>query len=593
MNAPIATLKKQLQADRARLHDGYHDPEQAGQLLAAEAALVDEFLAQRWAELPLDPRTALVAVGGYGRGQLFPCSDIDLLILLPPETDGPTLAAVEGLIGLLWDLGLEVGHSVRSVAQCAEEAQRDITVQTAMLENRLLAGSLDTYQAFQRATAAVLDPRAFFEAKLLEQQQRYERHQGATMKLEPNVKEAPGGLRDLHLVLWLTRAAGLGNDWASLKQAGMLTGQEMRKLKRAEKLLWSFRIALHLTARRREDRILFDYQNALAQRFGYHDTDANRASEQLMAVYYLSARVVAQLQPLLIQAIRRHLYGAEQMPATPINERFVARGPLLEIARPDVYEKTPSAILETFLVLQQHPELTGIGADTLRALWHARPRINAAFRRDPVNKATFLAIVRQPWGTTRVMRRMNQYGVLGRYIPAFGKIVGRMQHDLFHVYTVDEHILMVLRNLRRFATPAFNHEYPTCSRLIESFERPEVLYLAALFHDIAKGRGGDHSKLGKIDARQFCDSHGLSREDGEMVAWLVEQHLTMSHTAQKQDVYDPDTVERFARVVGDERHLIALYLLSVADIRGTSPKVWNAWKAKLLEDLFNATRRYL
>ncbi|WP_374350350.1 [protein-PII] uridylyltransferase [Chitinimonas sp.] len=595
MNAPqpISELRRQLQTARAALHDGYHDPEQALQLLEQEASLVDAFLAERWANLTVDPRTALIAVGGYGRGQLFPGSDIDLLILLPEERPATTLAAIEQFVGMLWDLGLEVGHSVRSQSDCLEEAARDITVQTTLLETRLLAGSSAAFAALNQAMQQALDPRAFFEAKLLEQQQRHERHQGSVNKLEPNVKEAPGGLRDLHLILWLARACKAGHDWDSLHRAGMLTGQELRKLKRAEKMLCSFRIALHLTAGRREDRILFDYQNALAQRFGYSETSASRASEQLMAVYYLSARIVAQLQPLLVQAFRRKLYGKKQLDIRQLNERFVARGPLLEIAEPDVYEAQPSAILETFLLLQQHSELTGIGADTLRALWHARPRINAAFRRDPVNQALFMQIVRQPWGTTRVMRRMNQYGVLGRYIPAFGKIVGRMQHDLFHVYTVDEHILMVLRNLRRFATPAFNHEYPFCSQLIETFERSEVLYLAALFHDIGKGRGGDHSQLGKVDARDFCVTHGLAKDDTELVAWLVEHHLTMSHVAQKQDVYDPDTVAAFAQLVRDQRHLTALYLLTVADIRGTSPKVWNAWKAKLLEDLFHATRRYL
>ncbi|MDN3578988.1 [protein-PII] uridylyltransferase [Chitinimonas viridis] len=595
MNAPLSIpdLKRKLHGARTALYADYCDPELAGSLLEADARLVDQFLIERWREQQMDPQAALIAVGGYGRGQLFPGSDIDLLFLLPEGASQPLLDKVESLIGLLWDLGLEVGHSVRTLRECMEEARRDITVQTTLLETRLLSGSGAAYSELMEQVFKQLDPRAFFEAKLLEQQQRHERHQGSVNKLEPNVKEAPGGLRDLHLLLWLARACGIASDWSGLHKAGMLTGQEMRKLKRAEKMLWSFRIALHLAAGRREDRILFDFQNALAKRFGYADTSAARASEQLMAVYYLSARIVAQLQPLILQALRRTLYGRAQLEIQPINERFVARGHLLEIANPEVYEQTPSAILETFLVLQQHPELTAIGADTLRALWHARPRINAAFRRDPANKALFMEIMRQPWGTTRVMRRMNQYGVLGRYIPAFGKIVGRMQHDLFHVYTVDEHILMVLRNLRRFATPAFNHEYPACSQLIEAFERPEVLYLAALFHDIGKGRGGDHSQLGKVDAREFCVSHGLSKEDTDMVAWLVEHHLTMSSVAQKQDVYDPDTVAAFAQIVRDERHLNALYLLTVADIRGTSPKVWNAWKAKLLEDLFRATRRYL
>ncbi|MBV1777029.1 [protein-PII] uridylyltransferase [Burkholderiaceae bacterium DAT-1] len=593
MSENITELRQSLQKARQALYEDYHDPEQAVNLLMQTSALVDGFLRDRWAAADIPENILLIAVGGYGRGQLFPASDIDLLFLLPEDACKDTTSRLESLITTLWDCGLEVGHSVRTLTHCLEEAAQDITVQTTLLETRLLAGNHAQYLDFVVAIDTALDPQRFFDAKILEQQRRHERHQGSINTLEPNVKEGPGGLRDLHLLLWLARACKQGSSWKEMHQAGLLTGQEMRKLVRAERMLCSFRIALHLTAKRREDRILFDYQNALAQRFGYSDIAGRRASEQLMEVFYLSARIIVQLQPILIQAFRRCLWGDMLEPSTPINEHFHARGELLEINDPELYERHPSAILETFLVLQRHPQLTGVGADTLRAMWHARPRINGQFRKDPVNKALFLEILRQPSGTTRVMRRMNRYGVLGRYIPAFGEIVGRMQHDLFHVYTVDEHIMMVLRNLRRFATPAFNHEYPLCSRLIESFERPEVLYLAALFHDIGKGRGGDHSQLGKVDAREFCEEHALLPEDTALVSWLVEHHLTMSGVAQKQDVYDPETIAKFAALVGDERHLTSLYLLTVADIRGTSPKVWNNWKAKLLEDLFQATRRYL
>ncbi|MDK2123884.1 [protein-PII] uridylyltransferase [Parachitinimonas caeni] len=592
MPESLPILKQRLLNARTAIFADYNDPQQAGHLLVEWASYVDDFLAERWQALNLSPAVCLIAVGGYGRGQLFPCSDVDLLILLPDNATDATLHKVEQFVGMMWDLGLEIGHSVRTLADCLHEAERDITVQTAMLETRLVSGDSLIYRDFERAIQHALDPVAFFEAKLLEQQQRHERHQGA-YKLEPNVKEAPGSLRDLHLLIWLARAMGIGHSWYSLERAQLLTPHEVRKIKRAERLLWSFRIALHLTAGRREDRILFDYQNSLALRFGYRNTEATRASEQLMSVYYRCARIVMQLQPILLSQLKRRLGGQLPLPAQPLNERFQARGGALEISDPHLYKHEPSAILETFLMLQQHPELTGISADTLRALWHARPQIDANFRRDPRNRELFLTIMRQPSGTTRVLRRMNQLGVLGRYIPAFGKIVGQMQHDLFHVYTVDEHILMVVRNLRRFATPAFNHEYPFCSRLIEDFERPEVLFLAGLFHDIAKGRGGDHSKLGRVDALDFCREHGMPIEDGELVAWLVEHHLTMSTVAQKQDVYDPATIEHFARLVGNQRRLTGLYLLTVADIRGTSPKVWNAWKSKLLEDLFHATSRAL
>ena len=377
----------------------------------------------------------------------------------------------------------------------------------------------------------------------------------------------------------------------------MLTFEENRKLCEAEQVLRTYRIALHWRAKRREDRILFDYQHPLAKDFGFDDISSagrisQRASEALMAEYYLAARVITQLVPLLVHALRQRIYSFLSH-STPINADFQIRDGLLAINDPQLFNKNPSAILALFLHLEQRREANDIAPETLRALWHARELINDDFLAEAHNKQLFIALFREPRGLTRVLRRMNQYGVLGRYIPAFGELVGRMQHDLFHVYTVDEHILMVLRNMRRFAVPAFTHEYPLCSKLIEEFERREVLYLAALFHDIGKGRGGDHSQIGEAITLAWCQAHPLPAADAQLIAWLVRHHLVMSSVAQKQDVYDPDVISEFAALVGDQRHLNALYLLTVADIRGTSPKVWNAWKAKLLEDLFKATQRYL
>lgn len=563
-------------------------------LLMRYRRLVDEVLQSLWGAVRLPATASLVAVGGYGRGELFPHSDVDVLILLQANPDAATQTAIEHLVGLFWDIGLEVGHSVRTVAECLEEARRDVTVQTNLLEARYLCGERSLYRDFEHAFRAELDPQVFFEAKLLEQDQRHARFNDSAYSLEPNLKESPGGLRDLHNLLWLAQAAGIGRRWSDLAEAGLLNAGEMRQIQALERFLFGLRFRLHYLAGRREDRLLFDYQNALAAQYGISATATRRASELLMQRYYRSVKIVAQMRDILIPGLRARVFpGLAELLPMPLNARFQVRGNLLEAVDEGVFEREPGTILECFHLLQCHPELQGMTAGTLRALWRARERINPAFRRDPANRARFMAILREPRGLTWALRSMNRYGVLGRYIPVFGRVVGQMQHDLFHIYTVDEHILTVLRNMRRLNVPELAHEYPLASRLISGFERPEVLYLAALFHDIAKGRGGDHSTLGAVDARRFCRQHGLAAEDVELVGWLVSRHLSMSATAQKQDLSDPGVIAGFASHVPDERHLIALYLLTVCDIRGTSPKVWNAWKGKLLEDLFYATRRVL
>ncbi len=583
-----------LRAGRDALKQAFEQQASARPLLKQYCRLVDGLLQSIWHALQLPAHGALVAVGGYGRGELFPYSDVDVLVLLQEVPDAATQASIECLVGVLWDIGLEVGHSVRTVAQCLEASRDDVTIQTNLLEARYLSGARDVYQGFEQAFRAALDSQTFFEAKLLEQDQRHARYNDSAYSLEPNLKESPGGLRDLHNLLWLAQAAGIGRRWRDLVTAGLLSDVEMRAIQALERFLFELRCRLHYLAGRREDRLLFDFQNALATQYRLDGSANRRPSEILMQRYYRSAKTIAQMRDILIPSLRARVFEIGLAPvAARLNSRFQVRGSLLEAIDDRLFEQAPSAILECFHLLQCHPELQGMNAITLRALWRARTHINPAFRRDPVNRARFMAILREPRGLTWALRSMNRYGVLGRYIPAFGRIVGQMQHDLFHIYTVDEHILTVLRNMRRLNIPELAHEYPLASRLISGFERPEGLYLAALFHDIAKGRGGDHSSLGKVDALRFCRQHGLPEADVALVGWLVAHHLSMSATAQKQDLSDPDVIARFCAQVPDERHLIALYLLTVCDIRGTSPKVWNAWKGKLLEDLFYAARRRL
>ncbi|WP_291812447.1 [protein-PII] uridylyltransferase [Limnobacter sp.] len=553
---------------------------------------VDEALVSLWNAIGMPKQYSLVAVGGYGRGELFPFSDVDVLILIDKEPDEINTEKLETFCGSGWDIGLEIGHSVRTPAQCVEEAGKDITVQTALVESRLLAGNSSNFKSLNSSLKNLLEVKTFFRKKTLELRQRHAKYQETPYSLEPNCKESPGGLRDLHVILWVCRAANLGNSWAEMAKKGLITPFEAAKLRNNERTLKKIRYQLHVTTGRREDRLVYDVQTQLAESLGYRPTSAKRSSEQLMQQYYLAAKAVMQLNTILLQNIELSIFGANAEPVVIDNE-FQETDSLLDIRDDDVFARNPSAMLRAFIVMQQNPRLKGMSARMLRQLWHSRVKINSEFRKNPVNKALFIEFFKQPQGIVHELRRMNETSVLGRYLPVFRKIVGQMQHDLFHVYTVDQHILTVVRNLRRFTMAEHAHEYPYCSQLMANFDDHWLLYVAALFHDVAKGRGGDHSVLGEVDARKFCKDHGLNQENTDLVAFLVKHHLTMSNTAQKKDLSDVEVLKEFAALVKTPRNLTALYLLTVADIRGTSPKVWNAWKGKLLEDLYRLTLKYL
>ena len=571
-------------------------------MLRKLSTLAGGLLQALWQRAQLPAGLALVAVGGFGRDQLFPYSDVDVLLLLPEgcttESGCELRAQLESFIGSCWDAGLEIGSSVRNVEECLAEAAQDVTVQTSLLEARLVCGSPALFAQFQQQYRAQMNPQAFLVAKTLEMRQRHTKYENTPYALEPNCKESPGGLRDLQMILWVARAAGLGSTWKELAASGLATAFEVRQIERNEALLCLVRARLHAIAGRHEDRLVFDLQTAVAESFGYRSQAPDgsglpmRASEALMRRYYWAAKAVSQLTQILLLNIEERLNPSTHAPR-PINERFFDKAGLIEVASDDLYERDPHAILETFLLYQTTVGLKDFSARTLRALYNARGVMDGAFRRDPVNRAAFMRILQQPSGITHAMRLMNQTSVLGRYLWAFRGIVGQMQHDLFHVYTVDQHILMVLRNMRRFFMAEHAHEYPFCSQLAAGWDKPWILYIAALFHDIGKGRGGDHSQIGAMEVRRFCRHHGVDKEDARLIEFLVSEHLGMSRIAQKEDLSDPDVIAAFARRVGNERYLTALYLLTVADIRGTSPKVWNAWKGKLLEDLYRATLRTL
>ncbi len=609
--ADLQTIRDEYRADKAlllqNLGQGDATARDVRKALSRLSQLADGVLCKLWDHAGLKHPFALLAVGGFGRGELFPYSDVDVLVLLPdgfdPHLDIALKSSIEAFIGSCWDVGLEIGSSVRALGGCLAEAANDVTVQTALLECRLITGNAELLLQFQTAFFKAMDPRAFFVAKTLELRQRHTKFENTPYSLEPNCKESPGGLRDLQVILWVAKAAGFGDNWQALAASGLATPFEVKQIQRNESLLMRVRARLHLIATRREDRLIFDMQTAVAESFGYTaktlvSSGATpkrtivRASEALMKRYYWAAKAVAQLNQILLLNIEERLNPSTHAPRR-INEHFNDKAGMIDVASDDLYQREPHAILETFLVYQTTVGVKGLSARTLRALYNARSLMDARFRSDPVNRQTFRQILMEPQGTTHAMRLMNQTSVLGRYLWVFRRIVGQMQHDLFHVYTVDQHILMVLRNMRRFFIPEHSHEYPFCSQLAAGWDKPWLLSIAAIFHDIAKGRGGDHSDLGGAEVRRFCKQHGFSSEDAQLIEFVVREHLTMSRIAQKADLSDPQVIADFAARVGSERQLTALYLLTVADIRGTSPKVWNAWKGKLLEDLYHYTSRAL
>ena len=593
----IAAFRQSLSDGGASLRQRFEDDEPIEALVRDRARMVDVVLRHAWAlhATAAEKDVALIAVGGYGRGELHPCSDIDVLILLPKTALNDGHEGIERFLAFLWDIGLEVGHSVRTIDDCQRESAADVSVATTLIEARLLAGPDFLFQAMRRALAQdnVWSSQAFLEAKVAEQQARHHRHHDTAYNLEPNVKSSPGGLRDIQTIGWVAKRHFGAETLDELVEHGFLTAAELRKLRAAQAFLWKARFGLHAITGRREDRLLFDHQIRLAKMFGYEDATYTLAVEQFMQRYYRTVMDVSLLNEMLLQLFREAILGDGEATTVPLNPRFQVRNDYLEVTSDDVFARHPSAILELFRILQDHPEIRGVRATTIRALGRHLWLIDEEFRQNPRHHRLFLDFMRAPQGVTHELRRMNLYGVLGRYIPAFGRIVGRMQYDLFHAYTVDAHTLFVVRNLRRLALPRFEHEFPELSRLMTHLPRPEIVLLAALFHDIAKGRGGDHSELGAVDAEAFCLEQGLSRYDARLVAWLVRNHLLFSVTAQKKDISDPKVIQDFAHAVGDQTHLDYLYLLTVADVRGTNPKLWNSWKSSLFHDFYERAKRAL
>ena len=595
----LPLFRERLNSASEALKQRFLDGEPVERLVHARAELMDQLLVRAWHRLVGADADdiALVAVGGYGRHELHPGSDIDLLILLAEDdTAGRYAEAIERFLLFLWDLKLEVGQSVRSVAECARQAEQDITVATNLMEARRLTGPEALFQAMKAASGPerVWPSAAFFRAKIEEQEARHHRFHDSGYNLEPNVKENPGGLRDLQVIGWVAKRHFGAETLHDLVDHRFLTEHEYRALIEAQNFLWKVRCGLHYLTGRREDRLLFDHQRRLAKQFGYRDKTHSMAVEQFMKDYYRTVLRLSRLNEMLLQLFEEEILLADEPgEPQPLCDNFQARHGYLEAVREDVFLRRPTALLELFVVMARHPELRGVRAGTIRLVRDHRYLIGEAFRRNPEAHRLFIELFRQGTGLTHELRRMNRYGVLAAYLPVFAHIVGQMQHDLFHIYTVDEHTMFVVRNLRRFTVPEFHHEFPLCSDIIARIKKQEVLTLAGFFHDIGKGRGGDHSLLGAADAVEFCREHGMGEYDTELVKWLVENHLIMSTTAQRKDISDPDVISEFATRVGSQKRLDHLYLLTVADIRATSPTLWNSWKDALLADLYRATSRAL
>ena len=595
--SPIQPFRDVLASAHQSLADCFRANESVETLVRLRARVIDQIVLAAWGHFAADlrDRCALVAVGGYGRGELHPHSDIDLMVLRDRTGDAAVDEAISRFFMFLWDIGLEVGHSVRTPEDCEVESRNDVTVMTTMMESRLLTGPADLFKTFEQHIGRdrVWDSAGFFHAKCAEQEARHHAFDDTGYKLEPNIKASPGGLRDIQTIAWIARRHLGSRSLNELHSRGFLTPGQLRILRTGRAFLWRVRFALHLLVGRREDRLLFDHQVRLAKMLGYEDATYTLAVEQLMQRYYRTVMELSRLNEMLLQLFEDDIVVDRKIPVQPMGKGFQARNGYLEAIDEEIFVRDPSALLEIFLLLERNIDLRGVSARTIALIRQHLYLIDEEFRQNPRNHRLFLDILREPQGVTRTLKRMNTYGVLGLYIPAFGRIVGRMQYDLFHVYTVDAHTLFVVENLRRFALARFDHEFPACSRIMQSLEKPEIAYLAGLFHDIAKGRGGDHSELGAVDAEAFCLEHGMSRYDARLLAWLVRNHLLLSMTAQKKDLNDPGVVNEFARAVGDMTHLNYLYLLTVADVRGTNPKIWNSWKDTLFRELYELTKRAL
>ncbi len=595
---PLAVLRAAIEHADTVLDNRYKQNFPITDIVKGRAWVIDQLLRVVWnfQEWPKPDEISLVAVGGYGRGELLPHSDIDLLILTRSDRNRHYQDHISQFLTSLWDMGLNIGQSVRSIKQCKQEAARDITVVTALMESRTLVGPEALTEAMQAAIRErrVWPIKKFVRAKIDEQEARHKKYHDVDYALEPNVKTSPGGLRDIQTIAWVAKRHFGASSFKDLVELGFMKESEETMVNKGQQFLWKLRYGLHYLEGRCEDRLLFDKQRELAALFGYHDDEKSLGVEKLMQQYYRAVANLRELNDVLLQHLDEVILRADERDnIKPLNNRFQIHNDYIEVVANNVFKRTPFALLEIFVLMAQNPQIKGIRAATIRLIRDHRRLIDDEFRNDIRAVTLFMELLRSPHQMTLQLRRMSRYGILGRYLPEFGQITGQMQHDLFHIYTVDAHTLQVVENMRRFLEPEAEENFPVASQIARNLPKIDLLYIAGLYHDIAKGRGGDHSTLGMIDAQNFCKRHRLSQWDANLVSWLVEKHLLMSMTAQRKDISDPDVIREFAETVGDKLHLDYLFTMTVADICATNPELWNSWRASLLRQLYYNTRRAL
>lgn len=593
---PVSVFRNALSAAKNHFDNRFLEGGEARALVQENAQFADIILHYAWHQQTWDDNISLIAVGGYGRGELHPHSDIDLLILMHRNKAEHFRERIEKFLAFLWDIQLQIGHSVRSISQCVVEAKADITVATNIMETRLICGNPSLHNTLLEKTGPnKLWPSAkFYSGKIDEQKKRHRKHDDTEYNLEPNIKEAPGGLRDIQLINWTAKRHFDVHRRSLLVHKGFLSEEEYLTLRRDEDFLWRVRYGLHYIAERGEERLLFDYQRKLATLLGYTDSNGKLAVEKFMQRYYQTVLSIRELTDVLLLYLDEAIYKKNKTKvATPINDRFIIRDGYLDTTSENTFAENPSALLELFAIMGENQNIEGIRASTIRQIRLHRNLIDDAFRENPDNRELFMRILKAPFKLSWQLKRMNRYGILGSYLPEFAKIVGQTQHDLFHIYPVDVHTLQLITNIRRLARPEVAAKFPVSAHIFKNMPKPELIIIAALYHDIAKGRGGDHSILGAKDVAEFGERHNLQAEEIKLLQWLVENHLLMSTLSQREDISDPDVIYKFARHVGDQRRLDMLLVLTVADINATNPRLWTDWKGALMRNLYFETKRAL
>lgn len=567
-------------------------------LLSERTQHIDKLLRYLWKQhFPQDNHLCLIAVGGYGRNELFPFSDIDLLVLYGDQPlNDATTQQLAHFFTFLWDIGLQLGHAVRNLQQAYQLGLSDITIATNYTEARWLSGHYHYFDALRQLwrKRQFWPSQAYFIAKEQEQIERHNKALDALAQLEPNIKESPGGLRDIHTLVWVTRRHFNCNNLRQLVDIGFLSDREYIELETAMHFLWRVRFMLHHLNQRKEERLLFNDQQHIAQQLGYQQQDGKLAVECFMQDYYRHATHIQRLNQLLRQAFREEIFTDTQATTQWLNQDFSLHNQQLQLRNTQLFVHQPLALIDVFIGLTDN-RVQGLSVQTQRYVRDYLHLINDELRQTAALWSNFRQLLRQPNKVYRTLRSMHLLGVLGRLIPAWQGISGLMQFDLFHAYTVDEHSLIVVRFLRIFlhnTAEALTH-YPLACQLAKTVTQIDILLLAGLLHDIGKGKGGDHSLIGAQIANDFAQQAFFSEADQQLLVWLVSAHLLMSQTAQKKDINDPQVVAKFCQQVNSITRLNYLYLLTVADISATSPIVWNAWKDSLLQTLYHNSLAYL